>query len=173
MRVRASSRVYWSWETLGGGISDPVVVEGLQTLTDIINVTTLYANAVGRDRASELLSTLHDRGHAVDPESAREWAMARGWSARAAGQLADLAQQISAGKRLRIKRPALRADILEGGVTLPVSEIRSRKVDPSGASALPVRSGFVSRWRWCSRHFCRRSLRRTPHWSRARGRRGG
>ena len=32
--------MYWSWETLGGGISDPVVVEGLQTLTDIINVTT-------------------------------------------------------------------------------------------------------------------------------------
>ena len=29
----------------------------------------------------------------------------------------------------------------KGGVTLPVSEIRSRKVDPSGASALPVRSG--------------------------------
>jgi hypothetical protein len=114
MRVRASlACVSELGKTLGDGISDPMVVEGLQTLTDINNVTSLYANAVGRDRASEVLRTLHDRGHAVDPESARAWAMARGWSARAAGQLADLAQQISAGKRQRIKRPALRADILE------------------------------------------------------------
>ena len=94
-------------------ISDPVVDEGLQTLTDIINVTSLYASAGGRDRAVEVLLTLHDGGHAVDPENARAWAMAHGWSARAAGQLADLAQQIAAGKRLRTKRPVLRADILD------------------------------------------------------------
>jgi hypothetical protein len=94
-------------------VSDPVAVEGLKTLTAIINVTSLYASAGGRDRAVEVLLTLHDGGHGVNPEDARGWAMAHGWSARAAGQVADLAKQIAAGKRLRTRRPVLRTGILD------------------------------------------------------------
>ncbi len=105
-------------------ISDPVVVEGLKTLTGLLNVTSLYASVGGRDRAVTVLRTLHDGGHAVDPEGMRAWAMAHGWSASAAGQLAELAKQIAAGKQLRITRRVLRSDILDvwrKGVPGPVS----------------------------------------------------
>lgn len=95
-------------------IPDPVAVEGLRTLTDLVNVTSLHASAGDRPRAVEVLRTLHGGGHVVDPEGARTWAMAHGWSARAAGQLADLARQIASGKRLRTGRPlVLREGILE------------------------------------------------------------
>jgi hypothetical protein len=39
--------------------------------------------------------------------------MAHGWSMRAAGQVAELAKQIAAGKQLRYKRDELRSDILD------------------------------------------------------------
>lgn len=93
-------------------VSDPVAVEGLKSLTAIVNVTNLHASAPDRGRAVAALLALHDGGHGVNSEDARAWAMAHGWSARAAGQLADLAQQIAAGKRLRIKGGGLRSDIL-------------------------------------------------------------
>ncbi len=94
-------------------VSDPVAVEGLKDLTAIINVNSLYASAGGRDRAVAVLLTLHDGGHGVSPRDARAWAMANGWSARAAEQLADLAEQIAAGRRLRTRRSGLRSDILD------------------------------------------------------------
>jgi hypothetical protein len=94
-------------------ISNPVAVEGLKTLTAMINVQSLFAGAGGRDKAVAVLLKLHDAGHGVNPEKARAWAMAHGWSARAAGQLADLAQRIAAGKRLRAKGRVLRSDILD------------------------------------------------------------
>jgi hypothetical protein len=94
-------------------ISDPVAVEGLKDLTAVINVTGLYASAGGRDRAVAVLLTLHDGGHGVNPRDARAWAMAHGWSARAAGELADLAEQIAAGTRLRARKKVLRSGILD------------------------------------------------------------
>jgi hypothetical protein len=105
-------------------ISDPVVVEGLKTLTAMVNVASLYASAGGRDRAVAVLRTLHDGGHILDPEVVRTWAMAEGWSAVAAGELTKLAKQIAAGKQLRIRRRVLRSDILDvwrKGVPGPVS----------------------------------------------------
>lgn len=62
---------------------------------------SLHASSGERGRAVAVLITLHDGGHGVKSEDAKAWAMAHGWSARAAGQLADLAKQIAAGKRLR------------------------------------------------------------------------
>jgi hypothetical protein len=94
-------------------ISDPVAVEGLKNLTAIVNVQSLYSSAGDQDRAVEVLLALHDAGHGVDPEDTRAWAMAHGWSAEAALDLADVAEQIAAGKRLRTKRNVLRSDILD------------------------------------------------------------
>ena len=93
-------------------ISDPVAVEGLKDLTAINNVTSLYASAGDRDRAVAVLLALHGGGHGVNPVDARAWTMAHGWSAEAAGQLADLAEQIAAGRRLRTRNNVLRSDIL-------------------------------------------------------------
>lgn len=78
-----------------------------------MNVQSLYSSAGDRDRAVAVLLALHDGGHGVDAEDTRAWAMAHGWSAEAAGQLADLADQIAAGTRLRTRRKILRSDILE------------------------------------------------------------
>ncbi|HEY6688973.1 MAG TPA: hypothetical protein VI094_22505 [Propionibacteriaceae bacterium] len=94
-------------------ISDPVAVEGLHDLTAIVNVQSLYSSAGDRDRAVAVLLALHDGGHDVVPEDTGAWAMAHGWSAEAALELADLAEQIVAGKRLRTKRRVLRSDILD------------------------------------------------------------
>jgi hypothetical protein len=76
-------------------ISDPVAVQGLEVLTAIVNVQSLHASSGERGRAVAVLLTLHDGGHGVKPEDAKAWAMAHGWSARAGGQLADLAKHRS------------------------------------------------------------------------------
>jgi hypothetical protein len=94
-------------------ISDPVALEGLKDLTAIVNVQSPYSSAGDRDRAVAVLLALHDGGCGVDPEDTRAWAMAHGWSAEAAGQLADFAEQLAAGTRLRTRRKVLRSDILE------------------------------------------------------------
>jgi hypothetical protein len=70
-------------------------------LTAMVNMESLHASSGERSRAVAVLLTLHDGRHGVKPEDAEAWAMAHGWSARAAGQLADLAKQIAARKRLR------------------------------------------------------------------------
>ena len=94
-------------------IADPVVVEGLKTLTAIVNVTSLYASGGDRDKAVEVLLTLHDGGHRMNADDARAWALAHGWSARAAEQLVELAQPIAAGKRLRTRGGVLAHGILD------------------------------------------------------------
>jgi predicted hydrocarbon binding protein len=83
-------------------ITDPVVVEGLKALTSVLNVTILHVSSWQRGTAVAALRILHDNGHIFDAEAVRAWAMAHGWSARAAGQVAELAKQIAAGKKLRV-----------------------------------------------------------------------
>jgi hypothetical protein len=94
-------------------IADPVVVEGLKTLTSLLNVTSLHVSSWQRGNAVGVLRILHDGGHPVNAEDTQAWTMAHGWSMRAAGQVAELAKQIAAGKQLRFKRDELRSDILD------------------------------------------------------------
>jgi hypothetical protein len=96
-------------------ICDPVAVKGLEVLTATVNVTSLHASSGERRRAVAVLLTLHDGGHGVKSEDAQAWAMARGWSARAAVKLADLAKQIAAGNAHALGGGLRRAPLRDGG----------------------------------------------------------
>lgn len=66
-----------------------------------------------RRDAVNVLLTLHDGGHQVDPQALYAWSLANGWPAGGATRLKDLTAQIAAGKRPRADRGALRPDILQ------------------------------------------------------------
>jgi hypothetical protein len=95
-------------------ISDPVVVEGMKTLTIMVNIANNLAGAMNKRDAIDVLMRLHDAGHRYDPEALFAWALANGWNARGAERLRDFATRINSGKRLRLgMSTALRPDIVQ------------------------------------------------------------
>jgi hypothetical protein len=94
-------------------ISDPVVEQGLITLTHLVNHANQLAGALDRRDAVNVLRTLHEGGYRLVPDELYAWALAHGWPATGAMRLKDLAAQIASGGRPRAERGALRADILD------------------------------------------------------------
>ncbi|MDP3713796.1 MAG: hypothetical protein Q8R60_15075 [Mycobacteriales bacterium] len=94
-------------------IADPVVVEGMKTLTVLVNHANNLAGAMDRRDAVNVLLTLHDAGHQAEPDELYAWALANGWPAGGATRLKEFAVQIAGGHRPRVDRGALRPDILE------------------------------------------------------------
>ena len=94
-------------------VTDPVVQQGMETLTALVNHANNLAGALDRRDAVNVLLTLHEGGHVLQPAEIYTWALAHGWPAAGATRLKDLAGQIAAGGRPRAERSALRPDILQ------------------------------------------------------------
>ncbi len=95
-------------------ISDPVVLEGMRTLTTMVNHANNLAGTMDKRDAIDVLMRLHDAGHRYDPEALYTWSLANGWNASGAERLRDFATRINSGKRLRLGMPgALRSDIVQ------------------------------------------------------------
>lgn len=94
-------------------IVDPVVGEGMKTLTLLVNHANNLAGSMDRRDAVNVLLTLHDAGPRLEPDEMYAWALAHGWPAGGATRLKELAVQIVDGRRPRADRGALRPDILE------------------------------------------------------------
>jgi hypothetical protein len=93
---------------------DPVVVQGLLTLTMLVNHGNNLAGTADHRDAVAVLLTLHDGGYALPADQVYEWALVNGWPSRGAGRLSELAGKIAKGTRPRLKGPwPLRDDILE------------------------------------------------------------
>lgn len=93
---------------------DPVVVEGLKTLSILVNHANQLAGSMDKRDAINVLRTLHDSGHRLDPPAIYTWALAHGWPAGGAQRLRKYAEDFAAGKRPRSSNPqALRPGILE------------------------------------------------------------
>lgn len=94
-------------------IADPVIVEGMKTLTLLVNHANNLAGSMDRRDAVNVLLTLHEAGYPLEPAQLYTWALANGWPAGGATRLKELAVQIVGGRRPRADRGALRPDILE------------------------------------------------------------
>lgn len=93
---------------------DPVVVEGLKTLTDSVNLGNNLAGSLDHRDAVAVLRTLKDGGYRLPPDPMYSWALANGWHARGAERLRKLAADFEAGKRPRLKGGyPFRPDILD------------------------------------------------------------
>jgi hypothetical protein len=95
-------------------IDNPVVVEGLKRLTNALGPGTPELSGLDdRDRAKQLLQQLWQNNEVYDPDDIRAWALRHGWPPRSANQLRQYAQDIKAGKRMRVRHPLWRSDIVD------------------------------------------------------------
>lgn len=84
-------------------IGDPVVLEAMQWLTGVVNLSTGLAHPNDKSRAVGAFRLLKKGRHAWVPEEIHAWALANGWKSRHAEQLRDLAERIAAGKSVRVR----------------------------------------------------------------------
>lgn len=82
-------------------VDDPVVAEGLKSLTLMVNHSNNLRGALDWRDAVAVLTTLHRGGHRLDAEAIYSWALANGWPGRGAERLREMAGQISNGVRMR------------------------------------------------------------------------
>jgi hypothetical protein len=75
-------------------INDPVVVQGLKTLTAIINLGTGLGQPSDNKMAEEILRILRVKGHADPSADIKSWAIRHNWHPTAAGDLETLARKI-------------------------------------------------------------------------------
>lgn len=93
---------------------DPVVAEGLRTLTARVNHANNLAGTLDRRDAIAVLEALYDGGYQLVADQIYEWAIINGWPERGADRLRELAEKISKGARPRLNGPwPLRSDILD------------------------------------------------------------
>lgn len=93
---------------------DPVVIEGLKTMTVLVNLSNNLAGSADRRDAVAVLRTLKDGGYRFVPDLMYAWAITNGWENRGAERLRMLAADFEAGKRPQLKGAyPLRADVLD------------------------------------------------------------
>ncbi|HEY3008733.1 MAG TPA: hypothetical protein VGJ63_11820 [Micromonosporaceae bacterium] len=95
-------------------VTDPVVVEGLKSLTLMVNHSNHLASALDRRDAVAVLTTLHLGGHRLDADAIYAWSLANGWPGQGAERLREMAEKISSGVRMRTgtRESPLRSDVL-------------------------------------------------------------
>lgn len=79
-------------------IADTVVVKALTALSGGVNLSHNVMNPRDKGYADETLRILRAKGHALQPESIKSWAMQNGWKPGAADELAKLAGRIGGMK---------------------------------------------------------------------------
>jgi hypothetical protein len=95
-------------------ISNKVVEQALRSLTLSVNVSTGITHPLDRSRAIQTFEILRDAGEMFSPDEVKAWLIAEGgWKATHAQEVAEIAQKVLEGKRLRKGAPAWRKDILK------------------------------------------------------------
>ena len=93
---------------------DPVVVEGLKSLTAMVNHSNNLAGALDKRDAVAVLTTLYRGGHVLDAQAIYTWALANSWPGRGAERLREMAERIGSGHRMQsnTRENPLRPDAL-------------------------------------------------------------
>jgi len=95
-------------------IRNKVVEQALKDLTLLVNVSTGIAHPSDRNRAIQTFEILRNAGEEFTPEEIKAWLIAKGgWKAVHAQEVAELAQKVLQGKKLRKGPPVWRKDILK------------------------------------------------------------
>lgn len=90
---------------------DPVVVQGLRSLTQSVNHSNQLAGALDEADAVEVLTTLHRGGYVLPPDAVYAWALANGWPSGGVERLCAMVTKIGSGTRVRTG--SARSDILD------------------------------------------------------------
>lgn len=75
-------------------MTDPVVEKALTALSGWINLSHAIMNTRDKAHADETLRILGAKGHALEPDNIKSWAIRNGWKPDAADELAKLASRI-------------------------------------------------------------------------------
>ncbi|AGA07330.1 hypothetical protein CN151_23485 [Sinorhizobium meliloti] len=81
-------------ETPAPLIADSVVANALKALSGWINLSHAVMNPRDKEHADETLRILRAKGHQLEPEQIKSWAIRNGWKPGAADELAKLATRI-------------------------------------------------------------------------------
>ncbi|MEV7962386.1 hypothetical protein [Oerskovia paurometabola] len=92
-------------------ISDAVVLQGLRTVTLLVNQNNTLKGGHEKSVAASALLTLKKHGHALDADEIYAWSLAEGWRGPRAEELRALITQINGGSRPRVGGQVLRSDI--------------------------------------------------------------
>jgi hypothetical protein len=91
-------------EPVGEGaatVSSSLVEAALVSLTGTVNMSTGIHHPSDEQQAKRLFKALYLEGEPLDEVEIRTWAISHGWEPRFAGDLAELAGKIAAGRRVR------------------------------------------------------------------------
>lgn len=94
-------------------VSNAVVAQALESLTQRVNLSTGLAHPSDKDSAVGLFRLLREAGEEYDPAQVRAWAVRRGWDPTDARDLADVASKIKAGRQIRTATPMWSEGIIE------------------------------------------------------------
>jgi hypothetical protein len=84
-------------------ISDPIVLAAMRSLTRRVNLSTGIHHPDDRDAAINTFRLLKRARRHLIPDQIKTWAMANGWGAKHAMELADLARGVLAGHAYRTR----------------------------------------------------------------------
>jgi hypothetical protein len=76
-------------------LDDPIIVAALDALLSTVNLSHSMLQYRDREWANETLRILRAKGHVLDPQKIKNWAIRNSWKPGAAGELATLAQRLS------------------------------------------------------------------------------
>lgn len=94
-------------------VKNKVVEQALRSLMEAINEETGIDHPLDRNRTIQTFIILKEGGETFSPEEVEAWLMVeRGWTATDAQEVAEIAQKILEGRKLRTQA-AWREDILE------------------------------------------------------------
>jgi hypothetical protein len=95
-------------------IDNRVVVEALKGLSAIVNKATGLSDPRDRDTAVQTFTKLRDAGEFYDPGSVKSWLVRHGgWKAPLAEEVAEVAQEVLEGRRLRKGREMYKKNIID------------------------------------------------------------
>lgn len=84
---------------------NPILTKAIESLSAVVNTSTGLAHPLDESRAKELFKVLHNHGVPLSHKDVYTLAIANAWPDRHAKTLAELANKIGKGGRVRIKFP--------------------------------------------------------------------
>jgi hypothetical protein len=94
-------------------VSNPVVVEAMKSLTSSVNLSTGLGHPSDHDAAVWTFRALKEAGEALLPEEVRAWAAAHNWRLKDATELAEIAQKVIDGKRIKTRSRHWKPEIVD------------------------------------------------------------
>lgn len=85
---------------------DKVVIEGLRSIKNSINLSTGFSHPSDRSSTIEMLRKLKAAGYLLDGHAIGNWALQNEFSTKYANELKDYVDGVNAGKKYRIDKQA-------------------------------------------------------------------